>query len=331
MDADADSIGLIVSGTITLEWVDGTVKPGEAAIGGSAVSAAAGAAATGVPVAVVGVVGTDYPMRRLAFLEERGADLAGIRVEPGQSFRWKAPSESHATVRAERGIAGAVDPRLPGGSVAAGHSILLGSADPARQRRVLDQASAPRLVGLDTAVHWIRERRGDVLDLVAQADVVFLTAVEARLLVEHTSISRAVELLLEVGPRAIVVKRGQRGAWLLERDGGAVAVPTVPLPDVRDPAGAGAAFAGAFMGVLELRGGDPGLVEFRDALRHASAVASFALEHGSIERFATFTPAELERRLASLDSGSDAAGRGSVSVEGGSDVLPFPGRDDAPA
>ena len=165
---------------------------------------------------------------------------------------------------------------------------------------MLEQLKEPRWIGLDTMVHWIRERRGELLELVAEADVVFVTAVEARLLAEHTSIPGAVERILEKGPKAVVVKRGSRGAWLMSEDGGAVAVPAVAVPEVRDPTGAGDAFAGAFMGVLESRSDDLGLLDLRDALRHASAVASFAVEQVSVEGFRGLSREELDRRLQEL-------------------------------
>jgi len=327
--AEASESRLIVAGTITLDWVEGTAKPAEAAIGGSAIYAAAAAVSVGMPVTVVGVVGTDYPVDRLHFLEERGADLSGIRVEQGRSFRWRAryDGEDRETLHADRGISGSVDPTVPEERASAGWSLLLGSTDPSLQRSVLDQTSKTAWVGLDTMMHWIRDRRTEVLDLAAQADILFLTAAEARLLAGHTSIPRAVELLLERGPRAVVVKRGSRGAWLMDEDGGAVAVPAVAVPEVRDPTGAGDAFAGAFMAVLEMRGDDVGLVDFRDALRHASAVASFAVEQVSIEGFDGLSTAELRTRLEGLGPVADPAG----NVEEDPDVLNFPGSDDPPS
>ena len=105
-------------------------------------------------------------------------------------------------------------------------------------------------------------------------------------------------------------------------------MPRIALPDVTDPAGAGDAFAGAFMAVLTRSGEDPGLVELRQALRTAAAVASFAVERTSVEAFAEFSSGELERRLVELDRGPETADGDPVNVEGGSDVLQFPGRDD---
>ena len=315
--------GLIVSGTITLDWVEGTARPAEAAIGGSAIYASVAAVSVGVPTTVVGVVGTDYPMNRLRLIEERGGDLSGIRVEKGRSFQWRAryDGEERETIRADRGISGSVEPTVPDSVVSSARSVFLGSTDPALQQEVLDQVQTNSWVGLDTMMHWIRDCRSQLLELVAQADILFLTAAEARLLAGHTSIPRAVELLLERGPRAVVVKRGSRGAWLMQEDGGAVAVPAVAVPEVRDPTGAGDAFAGAFMAVLETAGDDPGLIELRDALRHASAVASFAVEQVSVEGFRALTPDELARRLESLGPGADHVGNESDDP----DVLIFPG------
>ena len=302
--------GLIVSGTITLDWIEGTAQPAEAALGGSAIYASAAAAAVGVPVHVVGVVGTDYPMDRLGQLAERGVDLAGIRVEAGQSYHWRAryEGEERETLQAERGVSGSVPPSVPTAWATGGHSVFLGSTDPALQRTVLEQVGSPGWIGLDTMIHWIRDRRDELLELVEDVDVLFLTAAEARLLAEHSSIPHAVELLLEQGPSTVVVKRGPKGAWLMERDGAAAAVPAVAVPEVRDPTGAGDAFAGAFMAALELGDDDPGLTGFRDALRYASAVASFAVEQISVEGFERLSQAELDRRIASLAPNPDPPG-----------------------
>ena len=326
--ADPGGRGLIVAGTITLDWIEGTQQPAEAALGGSAIYAAAAAAAVGVPVGIVGVVGTDYPMDRLRMLEERGVDLSGIHVEPGKSFHWSAryDGEERETIRAERGVSGSVPPAVPSVLAAAGHSLFLGSTDPTLQRTVLSQVTKPGWIGLDTMIHWIHDRREDLLDLVSDADVVFVTAAEAKLLAGHGSLSRAVELLLERGPSAVVVKRGSRGAWLMERDGAAVAVPAVAVPEARDPTGAGDAFAGAFMASLELQDDDPGLTQFRDALRHASAVASFAVEQISVEGFERLSHAELERRIESLAPKPEPPGNEGVDP----DVLNFPGDREPP-
>ena len=243
------------------------------------------------------MVGTDFPADELRFLSDRGVDVRGLQVQEGRTFRWAGRYDY------ERGVCETLDtqlnvfaefhPTLPQGYEAS-DLVFLANIDPDLQYEVLTQVKGARLTMLDTMNFWIQGKRGSLLRVMGMVDVVTLNAEEVRLLAGDTNTLAAARKVLEIGPRAVIVKKGEHGALLLSEDTYFVA-PAYPLEIVKDPTGAGDSFAGGFLGYLaEL--GEVTPKAMRRALVQGSALASFTVQEFGPERLRTLSRQEVEGR-----------------------------------
>jgi sugar/nucleoside kinase (ribokinase family) len=156
--------------------------------------------------------------------------------------------------------------------------------------------TAPSLVACDTMNFWIESRRPDLLRLLERVDVITLNDAEARQLTEHANLVKAARWIMDRGPRLVIIKKGEHGAFMFTRDTLFFA-PAYPLEEVFDPTGAGDSFAGGFMGYIARSGGDLSDASLRRAVIHGSAMGSFAVERFSVERLMSVTPAEIRARV----------------------------------
>jgi len=290
-------MSLLVVGSIALDSVETPFGRTENALGGSAVFFAA-AGSLLHPVQVVGVVGRDYPMQDLAPLARRGIDLRGVTVADGESFRWAGKYgfdlSNRETLETRLGVFANFKPVIPEAFRDAGY-VFLGNIDPELQLQVLEQVHRPKLVACDTMNYWIQGKRTALLKLLERVDVLLLNDSEVRELSGDWHIHRAARWVLERGPRYVVVKKGEHGAVLVEKDR-IFYVPAFPLDDVFDPTGAGDAFAGGFMAHLA-KTGDLSNANLRVAMVYGSAMGAFAVERFSIGRFEEITPADVLARV----------------------------------
>ncbi len=257
------------------------------------------AAALFNPVQVVGVVGDDYPIGELDFLEHRGADLSGIQKVDGESFFWAGryhfDLNSRDTLETKLGVFADFEPQIPDG-FRASRFVFLGNIDPALQHDVLDQVSAPEVVACDTMNFWIDGARDRLLSLLDRVRILIVNDEEVRQLADEPNILKAARWVQERGPEVVVVKKGEHGAILFARDW-LFFVPGYPLEDVFDPTGAGDAFAGGFIGYLAGAGSmEPH--DLRLAMVHGSALGSFAVERFSVSRLRELTMDDVRRRVA---------------------------------
>jgi sugar/nucleoside kinase (ribokinase family) len=269
-------------GTLALDTVETSEGSGEDVPGGSALYFSL-AASLLAPVSMVGVIGEDFPPWCLEALHDRDVDTSGVRQEPGPTMRWRAryaPGfRTRETLWTDRGVAGEARPVVPA-EAARAEVAFLGSTDPGLQAHVLAQMKGPTLVALDTMSHWIEERPQQLRGLVSTAQAVFLNEAEARALGGPGDLPASAESIRRLGPTWVVVKMGAEGA-LAFGPGGAVSVPPPAGGTVRDPTGAGDAFAGGVVGYLAgARSLHPAALE--TALCFGTAAASLA-----IERFGT--------------------------------------------
>jgi len=293
-------MGLLVVGSIALDSVATPFGETADAPGGSAVFFSA-AGAILHPVQVVGVVGSDYPLGALKALEARGVDLSGVEQMPGESFRWKAKYSydlsSRETLDTRLGVFAQFRPKLPPKFRDARY-VFLGNIDPELQLGVLDQVKSPALVACDTMNYWIHSKQDLLLELLRHIDILMVNDSEARELSGDWNIYRAAQWILERGPKRTVIKQGEHGALLVDRDT-TFKVPAYPLQEVFDPTGAGDAFAGGFMAHLAATG-DLGPANLRRAMVYGAALGSFAVEAFGVQGLAGVTQADVYARVCAF-------------------------------
>ena len=293
---------ILAIGSVALDSVETAQGRADGVVGGSAVFfCAAASLLTGVRV--VGVVGDDYPLRELDFLEARGVDLGGVVQVPGRSFFWagRYPEgfRTRETLATRLGVFASFDPVVPAAWRDTG-VVFLGNIDPALQLRVLDQVRSPDLVAADTMNFWIDGAREALLGVLARLDILFVNDEEAMQLARESALDRAAGWIRARGPEMVAVKRGEDGAvvfgpgWTLE-------CPGHPVSRVVDPTGAGDAFAGGFLGLLARRGART-RGDMAGAVAYGAATGSYAVEAFSVDRFRGLSLGDVESRAARVGS-----------------------------
>ncbi|MCB1150286.1 sugar kinase [bacterium] len=296
---------ILVVGSVAYDTVATVRETRERQLGGSA-SFFALAARLFAPVRAVGVVGDDFRQADLDLLSSRGVDIAGIERAEGSTFHWSgryhADMIERDTLATELGVFADFQPALPAGWAASPY-VLLANIHPALQLDVLEAVDAPRLVVLDTMNLWIETTRDALLAVLARVDVLLVNDSEARLLTGETGLKEAAAAIAELGPKRVVIKKGEHGALYFGPDG-VLAVPAILLPEVVDPTGAGDTFAGGFLGWLADRGVDRDApdAEFRRAMVAGTAVASFCPQAFSVEALADLERDRVEARMAELSA-----------------------------
>jgi sugar/nucleoside kinase (ribokinase family) len=290
-------MSILVVGSVALDSIETPFGRAERVLGGSAVFFSAAASLFG-KVHVVGVVGEDYPLAELSFLEERGVDLSGVERQPGESFFWAGryafDLTARETLETRLGVFAHFRPAIPAGCRGA-RFVFLGNIDPRLQMEVLGQVSSPELVVCDTMNYWIEGSREPLLELLRRVDILLVNDAEARQLSGEFNLLRAARWIQRCGPDYVIVKKGEHGAILFGPDWMFFA-PGYPLEEIFDPTGAGDAFAGGFMGYLS-GAGTVDREELRRAVIYGSATGSYAVERFSVDRFRDLTPGEVARRV----------------------------------
>ncbi len=297
-------MAITVVGSVALDTVETPFGSADNVLGGAA-SYFSMAASLYDTVNLVAVVGDDFPKRYTEELRARRVDLAGLQVVPGQTFRWGGryhlDMNSRDTLFTELGVFADFRPDVPE-TYHRAEVVFLANIQPQLQLDVLRQtgAGAPsRLRALDTMNLWIDTARDALTDVMRGVDVVLIAEEEARQFAETSSLRAAARYILSLGPRMLIVKQGSYGALLFGADGSFFAAPAYPLEDVRDPTGAGDAFAGGFLGYLAERLTRSGAVawqDFKRALVHGNIMGSFACEEFSVERLRAVTPEQVSAR-----------------------------------
>lgn len=271
-------------------------------VGGSATYAAYSAAMF-APVQIVAVVGSDFPQATLSDLARVGVDCAGVEQASGKTFRWAgryaANLASRTTLDTQLNVFADFQPKLPTSYTTTPY-VLLGNIHPALQLDVLAQAQRPRLVAADTMNFWIEGERKTLGDVLSKIDLLIINDEELRQLAEDHNVKRAAKKVLAMGPKRLVVKRGECGAMLFD-DHGCFFAPAYPLENEVDPTGAGDTFAGALMGYLA-NVGELDAGAFRRALMIAGCVASFCVEDVGTRRTSKLTTQAVTQRLEELRS-----------------------------
>ena len=289
---------LAVVGSVALDSVTTPFGKVREVLGGSATYFSY-AASFFTTVRLVATVGDDFPEEHLRLLKERGVDVTGLQTSRGRTFRWVGEYgfdlNEARTIDTQLNVFADFKPMLPS-SLKKTPFLFLANIAPELQLDVLRQMERPQLTALDTMNFWIQGRREALLRVLAEVDVLLVNDGEARQLVKEPNLIKAAREILKLGPRTVVVKRGEYGAVMVS-NGQFFFVPAYPLESVFDPTGAGDAFAGGFMGYIAAQGVvDQATV--RRAIVYGSVMASFTVEDFSLNRLARLSTAEVERRYA---------------------------------
>ena len=288
---------VLVVGSVALDSVETPFGKADDVLGGSGTYFASSASHF-APVQLVGVVGDDYPLDLLQPLVERGVDLAGLEKVSGSSFRWRGryrhDLNAAETLETHLGVFSNFRPNIPD-QFREAPFVFLANIDPRLQLQVLEQVKKPRLVACDTMNFWIESRRPELVELLGHVDLITLNDGEARQLTEHTNLVQAARWILDKGPKHVLIKKGEHGAFMFTRDSVFFA-PAYPLESVVDPTGAGDSFAGGFIGSLAASG-DLSDASMRRAVVVGSAMGSFAVEKFSNGRLLDITRADIDARV----------------------------------
>ncbi len=265
------------------------------------------------PVKIVAVVGEDFAREDMELLASRKIDVSGIEtVAGGKTFFWagvySADMNDRTTLRTDLNVFANFNPKLPE-SYRSSRYLLLGNIQPALQKSVRHQMNGVEFTGGDTMNYWIQDFRGELLETIREWDFLLINDSEARMLSGCHNLRRAAQSVLEMGPKILVIKRGEYGAVLFTRDFHFMA-PGYLLEDVFDPTGAGDCFAGGFMGYLSASGarlsdGGYDAAQLRKAVIYGSVMGSFCCEKFGVDRFRTLTREEIEARYQEFKSCTD--------------------------
>jgi len=289
---------LLVVGSVALDTVETPHEVRENILGGSAVYFSY-AASYFSPVRLVGVVGDDWPAEHTEMLKSRGIDTAGLIVKPGaKTFRWRGRYRPNMndrdTLEVQLNVLGDFEPLLPE-SFRRCPFLFLANGSTGMQLKVLDQCVGATLTVADTMDLWINTEREQLMELLRRVDGLVLNDSEAKLLTEDENLARAGRAVQAMGPKFVVIKKGEHGAMFFSKHETYV-LPAFPTQDVVDPTGAGDSFAGGMMGYLARQGSfDP--KSLKEAMAYGILVASFAVEDFSLGRLQKIEREDLDRRM----------------------------------
>ena len=286
---------VVAVGTIALDTVITPWGKAENALGGSGMYFAL-AASVLTPVNLVGVVGEDFD--HWDELDRPNLDLEGVATLPGKTFRWGGMYRENVNLRdtlyTELGVTENYELQVPESYLDCG-TVCLANIDPPTQLKLLESMRKPEFVIADTMNLWINTDKENLLKVIGRSDVLILNDEEARQLTGKLNLIHALEQIQGLGPRNVIVKKGDHGA-IAALGGEIFAIPAYPLKEVVDPTGAGDCFVGGFAGFIQ-RAGSRSPAVMRTAVAYGSATASFCCEDFSIMRIKGLSLAELEQRV----------------------------------
>jgi sugar/nucleoside kinase (ribokinase family) len=289
-------MGILVVGSVALDSVKTPFGKREEILGGAATYFSI-AASYFTDVSMVAVVGDDFPEEHVSLFLRKGIDISGLERQKGSTFRWKGEYgldlNSRTTLDTQLNVFASFSPKLQNTHRSQGY-LFLGNIDPELQLLVLEQMKRPKLVACDTMNYWIESKRAELLKTLAKVDLLIINDEESRQLAKEQNLIRAARLILSLGPKALVIKRGEYGALMLNSTS-IFSAPAFPVEEVMDPTGAGDSFAGGMMGYLAASGScdDAAL---RKAVIFGSVMASYSVMGFGPQHLGDLTFPEIESR-----------------------------------
>ncbi len=293
-------MSLLTVGTVAFDTIETPYGKAEMVVGGAALYASIAASHFTDQINLVSVVGDDFPQVELDYMEARGITLDGLQIKQGEkSFFWAGKYHDNMNQRdtliTDLNVLADFDPVLPE-SYKNSTYVMLGNLTPEVQMRVINQMETrPKLIVMDTMNFWMDIAMDSLKEVIKKIDVLTINDEEARQLSGEYSLVKAAKVIHEMGPKYLVIKKGEHGA-LLFHEGKMFFAPALPLAEVFDPTGAGDTFAGGFIGYLA-QTDDISFENMKRAVIYGSAMASFCVEEFSIGRMKGLKKKDIDERL----------------------------------
>ena len=291
---------LVIVGTLAFDAIETPFGKTDKILGGAATFIGLSASQFDVDSAVVSIIGGDFPQEYLDLLSDKNINVSGVEiVKEGKTFFWSGKYHNDMNTRdtlvTELNTLADFNPIVPTNYRDA-EVVMLGNLHPIVQSSVLNQMTTkPKLVILDTMNFWMDSALSDLHDVIKRIDVITINDEEARQLTGEYSLVVAARKIHKMGPKYVVIKKGEHGALLFHNDNVFYA-PALPLEEVFDPTGAGDTFAGGFAGYIA-KTGDTSFENMKNAVIYGSTLASFCVEKFGTERMKTLTYEEVHKRL----------------------------------
>lgn len=290
---------ILVVGSLAYDSIKTPSGTVDRALGGSA-NYFSLAASLFAKVRVVGVVGEDYDQKDYDLLQTRGVDLAGLSKVPGKTFHWEGSYEGDMneakTLKTELNVFEHFNPQLPE-HFKDSSFVFLANIAPELQLQVLEQVKSPKFVGMDSMNLWLTIKKDKVIEVLKKVDLVLINEGEAKMLTGATNAISAAPMITEMGPSAVVIKRGEYGFAMYTKADGYFILPAMPIATVVDPTGAGDTFAGGFFGYLAAQKEVPTTTHMKQACIMGSMMASHTIQDFSVKSLAKVTLGDLDKRL----------------------------------
>jgi sugar/nucleoside kinase (ribokinase family) len=299
-------MSVLVVGSVALDHVKTPFGEVKDAQGGSC-SYASVSASYFADVSIVGVIGGDFPQACIERFSRHNINISGLEtVADGKTFRWSGyyeydMSQAH-TLDTQLNVFATFQPKIDSTNRSTPF-LLLGNIDPELQLAVLEQIDQPRLTMVDTMNLWISIKQRELRAVIAKCDIVLLNDAEARQLCDTVNLQQAAKEILKMGPKRVIIKKGEHGC-LMFSENDFFSCPAFPLELVKDPTGAGDAFAGGFIGYLANQA-ELNEHAFRQAIVVGTTMASFTVEDFSLNRLGSLEPREITDRCAALRRQTD--------------------------
>ena len=295
-------MSLLVVGSVAFDTIETPFGKVEEALGGSAVYISTAASYFAAPIRLVGVVGGDFPKIHIDFLSAHNVDLDGLQViKEGKTFRWSGKYDydlnARVTLKTELNVFKDFNPEVPPVFRKSAY-VCLGNIDPELQRQLLQQIEKPRLVVGDTMNYWIENKPKALQETLRLVDVLIVNDSEARLLTQEPNLIKAAKKIIELGPKVIIIKKGEHGA-LMVTENTVFSAPAYQLETIYDPTGAGDSFAGGFIGWIA-KTDDIRPENLKRAVIYGSTMASFCVEKFSVEGLKDLSYLEVKDRFRSF-------------------------------